>query len=271
VFSDIVYFILYYLIGYRKKVVWQNLKNSFPQKTDEEIDRTRKKFYHYFCDLFIEFIKALTISKKSIVARCKFTPEGMAVLNTLAGKNKSILLVMGHFGNWEWAGQSFSLLCRHRLYVIYHQLGNKHFNDAMTRLRSRFGTGVIEMKRTYKEMLSHKNILNATVFLADQTPQPDNAYWMTFLNQDTPVFKGTEVIAKKLGLPVVYANVTRLKRGYYEMHLELLVEFPADTADGEITEMHTKRLEQDIIAMPETWLWSHRRWKHKRKNTHDKI
>jgi KDO2-lipid IV(A) lauroyltransferase len=109
-----------------------------------------------------------------------------------------------------------------------------------------------------------KNKLTVTTFIADQTPQPETAYWTTFLNQDTPVFKGTEVIAKKLNMPVIYATVKRIKRGVYELHAEMLAEHPSETADGEITEMHTRKLERDIIAHPETWLWSHRRWKHKK-------
>jgi KDO2-lipid IV(A) lauroyltransferase len=113
-------------------------------------------------------------------------------------------------------------------------------------------------------MLGRKTPMSATAFIADQTPQPDNAYWTTFLNQDTPVFKGTEIIARKTGSPIVYASVRKIKRGYYELHAEMLLENPTNTPEGYISELHTKRLEQDITAHPETWLWSHKRWKHKR-------
>ena len=134
----------------------------------------------------------------------------------------------------------------------------------MYRMRTRFGTKLIAMKNTYKDMLANKAGLNATAFIADQTPQPHNAYWTTFLSQDTPIFKGTGVIARKLNLPIVYVCIKRVKRGYYEMDAELLCENPASVTEDQISELHTKRLEKDIIAMPETWLWSHRRWKHKR-------
>ena len=128
-----------------------------------------------------------------------------------------------------------------------------------------FGTKLIAMRDTYKDMLQTKDELNATAFIADQTPSNlAGAYWTNFLNQDTPVFKGTEVIAKKIGYPVVYSNVKRVRRGYYEMTVEMLVEDPKKTADGEISDLHTRKLEQDIREQPETWLWSHRRWKHKR-------
>lgn len=265
-FSDFLYFILYYCIGYRKKVVLENLRNAFPKKSEQEINDICKEFFHYLCDLFLEIFKTLTISGKSMLRHCKFSPEASALFARLADENKSIILVMGHQGNWEWAGNSFSLVCRHQLYVIYHPLANKYFDRFMYHMRTRFASRLIAMKNTYKEMLNAKSGLNATAFIADQTPQPSSAYWTTFLNQDTPVFKGTEVIAKKLNRAVVFASVHRVKRGYYVIDAELLSENPAATADGEITELHTRRLEKDIISQPGTWLWSHRRWKHKREN-----
>ena len=117
-------------------------------------------------------------------------------------------------------------------------------------------------------MLAHRKDLTCNVFISDQTPMPDSAYWTTFLNQDTPVFKGTEVIAKKLNLPIIYASMKKVKRGYYEMFSETLVENPAQTTDGEISELHTRRLERDINEQPQDWLWSHRRWKYKRPVDH---
>ena len=263
-FSDLLFLILFRCVGYRKKVVLQNLRNAFPGKTDEEINVICKAFYHNLCDFMVETFKILTISKKGILERCKFNPESLAVFSKYADEGKSVIMVMGHMGNWEWAGHPFSLLCRQRLVVLYHPLANKYFDRLMYRMRGRFGTRMIPMKTAFKHMLAHKNELTATVFISDQTPMPENAYWTTFLNQNTPVFKGTEVIAKKMNLPVVYCCVKKVKRGYYEMFTETLVENPAATGDGEISEMHTRRLEQDIIAQPESWLWSHKRWKYKK-------
>jgi len=263
-FSDFLYLIFYRVIGYRKDVVLKNLRNAFPEKTEREIDQLCKAFYHHFCDLFLETFKTLTISEKSMLEHCKFSPQAITLFAKLADEQKSVMLVLGHTGNWEWAGNTFSLLCRHQLYVIYHPIANKRFDGLMYGMRTRFGGRLIAMKNTYKEMLAGREGLNATAFIADQTPQPTNAYWTIFLNQDTPVFKGTEIIAKKLNMPVVYAYVKKVKRGYYEIFAEMLSENPATTADGELSEMHTRRLEKDIIAKPEIWLWSHRRWKHKR-------
>jgi KDO2-lipid IV(A) lauroyltransferase len=264
-FSDFVYFMMYYVMGYRKEVVTANLKKSFPSKNDKEIRHIRKAFYHYLCDLFLETFKTLTITHSSALKHCRLSPGSKALFEKYHSERKSVIIVMGHFGNWEWAGNSFSMQCPQQLYVIYHPLTNKFFNGLIYRMRTRFGTKLIAMRDTYKDMVRLKDEVNATAFIADQTPAPESAYWTTFLNQDTPVFLGTEKIARKMNYPVVYASVRRVKRGYYEIVAETLFEEPRLTKDGEITEAHTRKLEQEIIAQPEIWLWSHRRWKHKRR------
>ncbi|NSL90084.1 lipid A biosynthesis acyltransferase [Chitinophaga sp. Mgbs1] len=262
--SDIVYVLLYHLLGYRKKVVLQNLRNSFPDKNEAEIQRICKDFYHYLCDLFLETFKTLTISKQAMVNHCRFTDETLALFDQLAADKKSVVLVMGHKGNWEWAGNTFSILCRQQLYVIYHPLANKQFNGLMYRMRTRFGTRLIAMQDTFRDMVQNRGEVNATAFIADQAPQPKTAHWLTFLHQDTPVFKGTEKIAQKLNYPVVYVTVHRVRRGYYSVSAHMLTSTPATEKDGDITAAHTRQLETDIIAQPATWLWSHKRWKHRR-------
>ena len=265
--SDILYLLIYKVVGYRKKVVYENLKNSFPEKSHKELKEIEKKFFHYLCDLVLETLKTLTISKKEALRRCAFNENAIAIFKQLNDEKKSCILVMGHFGNWEWAGSSFSLLNSQQLYVIYHPLSNKYFDKLMYNMRSRFGTKLYAMKDTMREMIRNRHEINATAFIADQTPSPEGAYWTTFLNQDTPVFWGTEKIAQKLNYPVLYATVNRKKRGYYEVNVEYLVKNPKDTNEGEISELHTRKLEKDIIAQPEIWLWSHRRWKYKRTIT----
>jgi Kdo2-lipid IVA lauroyltransferase/acyltransferase len=262
--SDLTFFLLYHVIGYRKNVVFENLKNSFPNKSKKELDDISRRFYKYLCDLFLETFKTLVFSKKSALKHCKMNPAAKALFEKYYDEKKSVIIVMGHFGNWEWGGNTFSLSCPQQLYVIYHPLENKYFNNLIIKMRTKFGSKLIDMKDAFKDMIKNKDEINATAFIADQTPPPQGAYWTKFLNQDTPVFWGTEKIARKMNFPIVYISIKRLKRGYYELFAETLFENPKDTVEGEISETHTRRLEQDIIEQPEIWLWSHRRWKHKR-------
>ena len=259
-----VYLLVFYIIGYRKKIVWQNLQNAFPQKSEKEIKALRKKFYKYLCDLSLETFKTLTISKGKMLKHCEMSEEAAAVFNQAADEDRNVIIVMGHLGNWEWSGNTFSIVCKQQLFVIYHEVTNKHYDALLYKMRTRFGSKLIEMNDTLRTMIKNRNILSATAFIADQTPAPQGAYWTTFLNQDTPVFPGTEKIAQKFNYPIVYVYVKRIKRGYYKILAEILVKEPTKTNDGEISEMHIRRLEKDILEQPETWLWSHRRWKHKR-------
>jgi KDO2-lipid IV(A) lauroyltransferase len=263
-FSDFIFVLIYYVFGYRKKVVTENLRNSFPEKSEKEIAALRRKFYRYLCDLLLETFKTLSISKSTMLKHCSMNEYSKKLFQKYSDEKKSIILVLGHLGNWEWGGNTFSIMCRQQLYVLYHPLENSYFNRLIINMRTRFGTKLISMKDAFRDMVKMKNEINATAFIADQTPPPDNAYWTTFMNQDTPVFSGTEKIARKLNYPVVFVNVQRIGRGNYELMAEVLCENPSSTSEGEITEMHTKKLEKEIRKNPATWLWSHRRWKHKR-------
>ena len=260
--SDVLFYLLYYVVRYRKKVVFDNLRKSFPEKSTEEINKIAKDFYCYLCDLIVEAFKTLTISKKEAIARFKIKDNSL--LEKLYEEKKNIILVLGHYGNWEWAGSNFILISKYKIYGIYKPMSNKYFENLINKMRTRFGTKLIAMNNTFKEMIKNKNELNCTAFIADQTPSPEHAYWTKFLNQDTPIFLGTELIAQKLNYPVVFASIKRINRGYYEGYTELLFEQPALAQKGSITEAHTRRLEQEIIKKPELWLWSHRRWKHKK-------
>jgi len=260
--SDLMFLLVYRVVGYRKKVVTANLENAFPDKSADEIRAIRRDFYRYFCDLMLETLKTLTISPKAVKKR--FSYGDMSAFERFYKEQKSVIIVMGHLGNWELCGAYFSQLPVHPLFVIYHPLANKHFDRLFYRMRTRLGVRLYPMKGAFKGMLADRHELTATAFIADQAPPPSKAHWMTFLNQDTAVFKGTELLSKKLDYPVIYMSVIRERRGHYRLNSELLVEHPGELAENVLTEMHTKRLERDIIAYPETWLWSHRRWKHKR-------
>ena len=264
--SDFFYLIIYILIGYRKKIIIQNLSNSFPEKSKEEINQIAKQFYIFFCDWIVETIKSISISKEESIKRCHFTNTD--ILDKYSKENKKLIFVMGHMGSFEYASAEMTFNTNYNLHVIYKPLSNKYFNELIRKKRTRFGSEVIAMRDTFKTMIQLKDSeeTNATLFIADQTPQKNNAYWTTFLNQETPVFWGTEIIAKKLNYPVVFISMKQPKRGYYEITPELLCDNPSKTKKGEISEMHTKRLEQNIREQPEIWLWSHRRWKHDNPN-----
>ena len=263
--SDLTYILIYHVFRYRRNVVITNLRNSFPEKDEAELQQISARFYRYFCDLTLETIKTLAITKKEVRDRIEFS--GTEVLRAYAERGQSVVLVLGHLGNWELAGARYSVEPGiPQLHVIYHPLQNEQFDRLMIRMRTRPGTKLYTMKETAKSMLRDRHLLTATAFIADQTPPPETAYWTTFLNQETPVFFGTEALARKLGYPVVYIAVTRPRRGHYHITAETLVESPRETREGEITEKHTQRLERDIRKHPDLWLWTHRRWKHKRRS-----
>jgi len=261
--SNFFYLILN-ISGYRKEVVLNNLRNSFPEKLDSEIEFIKKRYFKYLCDLILETLKTIRMTEKQARERCVFhNPEW---LNEFYEHKQSIIIVMGHYGNWEWAGPSFTLNTNYQLVVIYRPLSNIYFEKMMSGMRTKFGTRITPVNNTLRDMVSNRSQITATAFIADQTASPENAYWTTFMNQDTAVFTGPEKLAKKFNYPIVYMNVKRIKRGYYEITPELLFKNSKETADNEILEVFTKRLEKEITIEPSTWLWSHKRWKHSRKN-----
>ena len=260
---DIFYGITFYIIGYRKKVVYTNLRNAFPEKTEMEIHKIAKGYYHFMIDLFMETFKMLTMPEKQFLKRVSI--ENIEMIYELKERNQNYLFVMGHFGNWEWGGQSFQLRHIYEQDVLYHPLKSKFFEWLMLKIRTRFGIRMVPMNTVLKAMLQNKNRLTSTCFIADQTPtNVKEAYWTNFLNQDTPVYLGTEKIAKKFNYPVIFVSIFREKRGYYKTILHKISDDSANTPDSFITETHTRLLEEDIKKQPEIWLWSHRRWKHKR-------
>ena len=262
--SDLLFLMVYYVIGYRRQIVMQNLQNSFPEKSDTELKVISKKFYIFFCDLILESLSILSISESTLRKRLRFT--NLDIFEKYFNQKKSLVVAMGHFGNWELAGARFAIEPFHKLYVIYHPLQNKYFNRLVCHMRSRLGNGLYSMEETARSMIKNKDSVTATAFIADQTPSPKNAYWTNFLNQDTPVFTGTGKLASKFKYPVIYISVQKIKRGYYEIIAEDLVPNPENYSDTEILDLFTKRLEADIKKIPETWLWSHRRWKHNRES-----
>jgi len=265
--SDIMYLTIYKIIGYRVDVVKKNLKNSFPQKTESELLEIERKFYRHFCDLFVEQFYILHANAKKAKRLCSF--KNLEQLDRYYNENKSIVVAGGHYGNWELYGL-FGLFLKHQVFGAYKPLANKYFESFVNASRERFGALAVPMRDTPRTAMqfAREGKLFFLGLIADQTPaKGEIRYWTTFLNQDTPVFLGTEKIAKKLNQPVFFCNMRKLKRGFYEVELELLTDKPAETKPYEITEMHVRALERLINEAPEYWLWSHRRWKHSRNLT----
>jgi KDO2-lipid IV(A) lauroyltransferase len=266
--SDFLRLIVFKVFGYRKKVVYENLRNSFPDKDEKWIDDIAWKFYQNLFDVILETLKMLTISKSTLAKRVVL--NGPDLINEYKDAKKSFILVGGHSGNWEWAGQHMHNL-GFSIGVLYHPLSSKWFDWLMYYQRTRFGVQPIPMNLTLKAMLAAKNDFYCYAFIADQTPSNENCHWMQFLNQDTPVFMGPEKISKKFNYPIVFSDLYRVGRGRYELNYKLVSDKPKLEEDFSITEMHTKFLEEQIRKQPEAWLWSHRRWKHKRKSSNEVI
>ncbi|MDP3912465.1 MAG: lysophospholipid acyltransferase family protein [Bacteroidota bacterium] len=261
--ADLIYLISYYLVGYRKKTVFINLKNSFPEKSDQEIHRIAISFYHHFADLVVETIKSFQISEETLKKRIRYkNPE---VLNELYVQGRSVALLSGHYGNWEWT-MAIPKFIQHQLNVIYRPMQNKQIDTFMKKVRSRFGMLLIPAQTSLRTMLEIEKSgqLSATYYLADQTALYDTKYWMMFLNQETPVFSGPEKVASRLKQAVVFMDIQKVRRGYYEVEFTKLFDDASQTKEFEVTKTHVKFLEEIIRKRPEFWLWSHKRWKHTR-------
>jgi len=263
--ADIIFVILYYVIGYRKRVVYKNLNNAFPEKQSAGIKRIAKKFYHHLADYFIESIMLLNISKEEINKR--FQHSNPELLEKYYKKGKSILLISGHYGNWEWTA-NLPFFTSHHVMAIYKPLRNEFFDKLFIRLRSRFGLEPVPINSLPRKLALYKrdNIPTCTYFLGDQRPMGRHSrYWTPFLNQEAPVFQGIEKIGRKTNQPIIFYEARKIKRGYYITKFTELVDEPAKTIPNEITEKHLRALEKLIREEPAYWLWSHDRWKWKRR------
>ncbi len=261
-FADFLYFILYYLTGYRRKVTQSNLRNAFPQKSQHELNLIEKKYYHFLADNILESFKMKSMSDAQIRKHCVVRNPEEVQKHFDAGK--SVLLATGHYANWEWGNLIIPLSFKETVYVIYKPLSDKNFDTFLNDMRSKFGAVMVPMKATLRKIAEIRNEKYLFAFAGDQTPtRHESQYFTNFLNQPTAVFLGLEKIAKTTGNPIVFIHINRLKRGYYEYIYTTIVEEPKLTEEHEITNIHTRKLEEIIEQKPELWLWSHRRWKFK--------
>jgi len=258
--ADILFFFLYHVTGYRRKVVQENLRNSFPEKSDEERRLIEKKYFKYMADLMMETIKSISMSAGEVKKRMRVTNPELA--EQYFSRGKCILAATAHYGNWELACLRFGFITVKKRMIVYKPQSNQVFTDFFNRTRSRFGSEMISMKQTLRKIIEFKSQLFFAVFASDQAPvREDSKYFTTFLNQSTAVFLGVEKLTKVVNSVVVFYRIDVVKRGYYSATIVPLFDEPAQARPYEITEAHVKYLESMIREKPEYWLWSHRRWK----------
>lgn len=269
VFSDFVSFILRKIVRYRKDVIYNNLKNSFPDKTEDEIRILCKSFYRHLADITLESIKGMTVSEKSIKKR--YVVKNASVSDELFSKGLSVLCLTSHYGNWEYGILGTNNSIKHQAIALYLPLSNKNSEKYGLKRRKRFGMEMVAVQETRSIFEKPPVKPVAVIMAADQSPSnQEKAIWTKFLNQDTACLHGPEAYAKKIGLPILYLSIKKIKRGYYEQNIEKLIDNPQDMKPAEITKIYMQRLEKDIFEKPEFYLWSHRRWKHKKQNNYDK-
>ena len=272
-FSDFVYLILYRLIGYRVKVVRNNLTTSFPEKSEAEIREIERKFYHRLCDYFVEAVKMMTMSERQIRRRMVF--KNTEALNKCFDENQSIALYLGHTFNWEWI-TSLPLWITKKVHCgeLYHALENEAFDKLFLHLRERWGSECIPLVDILRKTIEYKHKQQTTIigYLGDQVPHWNNIHhWCWFLNHDTPVMTGTERIAIKNRQAIFFLEMTQKKRGCYEAEFKLISRTPEQFKEFEITDIYHQMLEASIRRQPELWLWSHKRWKRTRKEFEERF
>jgi KDO2-lipid IV(A) lauroyltransferase len=262
--SDFTFIIVYRIIGYRKKTVRENMALTLTHLSDEERLIVEKKFYHHLCDIFLEMIKTMSISKAEISKRYVF--KNVEVYKEMENKEKSIALMCAHYASYEWA-VSLNFHSHFKSFGIYKQIKNPHFDKLVHSIRSKFKANLITTKETIPTIINNNNnnILSTYGFASDQSPKENSAYhWTKFMGIEVPVHTGAEMLAKRYNMNVVFLKTKKIKRGYYEGSIEILSENASEVPNYEITDQFLKLVEQQIYEAPEYYLWTHKRWKHQR-------
>ena len=252
------------IVRYRKTVVENNLKLAFPNKSVRERKNIRKRFFKHFFNIVIEIIQLMRARKSFLQNHIKLkNPE---LLENFIKQKKSVILLSGHYNNWEWMGAKIALSFTTPFIAIYKKLNSEAFNNLLIKIRERFGGKVVSMKDSIRYFLNNKNECQIIGIIADQNPVVRNSTdWLPFFDKEVPVFMGAEKLAKKMNTPIIFCNMQKLDNHKYIISFELLEENPKEIPEGEITKKYFKRLEQQISKEPSQWLWSHRRWKHKKQ------
>ncbi|HLS30601.1 MAG TPA: lysophospholipid acyltransferase family protein [Flavobacteriaceae bacterium] len=261
--SDIAFFLVYYIVGYRKKVVEQNLTMAFPEKSKDEIHQIRKDFYHHFCDLFLEMTKSISFSEDEMVRR--FVLQNPQELKRIESLQKSHIFMMGHYNSYEWVTALNLQGMKYKPYGIYKKIKNPYFDKMIRKTREKFGVEMLDKDEVIRQMIADKQNQKLCNYgmIADQAPKGGRSkYWRPFLGHRVPVFIGSEVAAKKLDLSVSYLKIEKVKRGYYQGEIISLTDKPKKLKDYQITDMYIEQLENQIKKDPQYYLWTHKRWKH---------
>lgn len=261
--SGLLYIMVYHLARYRYQIVKNNLINCFPDKSKTEIERIIAQFYRNFCDYVVETLKSISISGEEL--RHRVIIKNSHLMEGYLRNGTSVLALTSHQFNWEWLLLALSQHLTAPLNPVYKKLNNKYFDNLLLGIRSRFGCQPVEMQKTLSRIFSQREVATAYGFLADQTPLADaDIYWSTFLGQETAFFTGTERIAHLTNYPVLFIGMKKIKQGHYEINFEKIAEPPYFKNDHTILERYIEKIEQQIRERPAGWLWSHRRWKHKK-------
>ena len=265
-FSDVIlYPLFYHLVGYRLKVVRENLSGSFPEKSEAERRRIERDFYHFLCDYFVETTKLFSMSKREMMRRMTFSGVE-EIVEVMKLENKTFCFVyLGHYCNWEWVA-SLPYWVPDELHCaqIYHPLRNRSMDALFLRLRNRYGGECIPMKETLRRRIELRRAGQKTIigFISDQTPKWNSIHhWCTFFHRETPVFIGTEKIGKQVDALIYFADIRRIKRGHYHLVFKPMTHQVGQVPDYELTDTFTHMLEDMIRERPAFWLWSHKRWK----------
>ena len=259
--SDFICFLIYRVFGYRKAVVRSNLKHAFPELKEAEYRIIEKKFYRHLCDLFLEIIKSMGMSKDQMLKR--FKVKNIEVLTQFEKQNRSAFLLCGHYASWEWM-MSLGYHMNHLGYGIYRPIKNPYFDNLIKEIRSRHDAYMIPQKTAaeFIRQKEKKNERGVYGFASDQSPRPTpKSYWRPFMGINVPVYTGAERLARELNIPLVFGKIKRVKRGYYELEFKLITDQPKTTAVNEITDIYTEWLEEQIKEDPTQYFWTHKRFK----------
>ena len=262
-YSDIISFLIFRVFRYRRKVIDKNLAMCYPEKSEKEKNEIKRKFYKHFTDILLESFKGYAMPVEKLAKR--YTYENKELTESLYKQGKSMVVAFSHYGNWEWATQTVLYEHSHHMAALYKPMHNKYIDNYIKTCRQHRGTYLCPIEKT-KFMFAMRNQQHmGFVMLGDQNPSnTKRGIWVNFMGIDTCVLHGIEMYSKMFNLPVIYLESTKVKRGYYQQHISMLVENPEECAPGEITALYMKKLEESLRREPAYWLWSHKRWKHKR-------